>query len=65
MKEYNLLIRSANIPGYKSKQDIGIKKGHLSVIAQNITGTADHEIDADGCLVYPPLLMLIFTWMQF
>ncbi len=56
MEKQDLLIRKARLVDQKNLQDIAIKDGKITGIADNLNGAAEKEIDARGRLATPPFV---------
>ena len=52
MERYDLLIRSATLPG-RGRVDIGIRDGKIKKIEKSIEAEADYTVHANGKLVLP------------
>jgi N-acyl-D-amino-acid deacylase len=57
MSTFDLIIRGGMIVDGTRKPryvgDVAIKNGHVASIGRRSSGSAEHEIDADGCIVAP------------
>jgi len=56
VEKQDLLIRKARLVDQKNLQDIAIKDGKITGIADNLNGAAEKEIDARGRLATPPFV---------
>ncbi|WP_240623975.1 amidohydrolase family protein [Ahniella affigens] len=52
----DLILRNGNLPDGRSGIDLGIDKGRIVALTQNLEATALREIDATGKLVSPPFV---------
>lgn len=53
---FDLIIRGANLPDGRARQDIGCAQGKIKAIVPKLDAAAPIEIDADNCLVSPPFI---------
>ncbi|RUM27692.1 MAG: S-adenosylhomocysteine deaminase, partial [Aquifex sp.] len=53
MKECDILIKNALIPGKEGEWDIAVKEGKIEKIGKNLTVKAKYTINAKGKVVFP------------
>lgn len=59
---FDLLVKNAVLPDGRSGLDIGCKGDRIVAVERDISAEARQVVEAQGCLLAPPLSTHIFIW---